>query len=120
MNSVFVLKNRVYTGKLCIKRTGELFDGRHEAIIDEKQFEAAQKALDENRCYEGKTMKHTMFAPLKGAVQPRSSTICSSSGKTIEEVAATYYSFEERRGNHFRLYWLLHFATIFSIIILNN
>lgn len=34
-----ILKNRVYTGKLRIKRTGELFDGRHEAIVDEGLFD---------------------------------------------------------------------------------
>ena len=86
-----ILKNRVYTGKLCIKRTGELFDGRHEAIIDEKQFEAAQKALDENRCYDGKTMKHTMFAPLKGILR------CGSCGGSMTPVFSNYSKAGGRR-----------------------
>lgn len=86
-----ILKNRVYTGKLCIKRTGELFDGRHEAIIDESQFVAAQNALEENRCYDGKTMKHTMFAPLKGLLK------CGSCGGSMTPVFSNYSKAGGRR-----------------------
>lgn len=40
-----VLKCRVYTGKLEVKRTGEVFDGIHEAIIDDALFQTVQKAI---------------------------------------------------------------------------
>ena len=86
-----MLKNRVYTGKLCIKRTGEVFDGRHEAIVDDRLFGDVQKALEENRCYDGKTMKHTMYAPLKGLLK------CGSCGGAMTPVFSNYSKAGGRR-----------------------
>ena len=50
-----VLKCRVYTGKLAVKRTGEVFDGIHEAIIDDALFQTVQKALAANVRTDGKS-----------------------------------------------------------------
>lgn len=79
-----ILKNRVYTGKLRIKRTGELFDGRHEAIVDEGLFDSAQKALANNRCDDGTAKRHTMFAPLKGILR------CGTCGGSMTPVFSNY------------------------------
>ena len=79
-----ILKNRVYTGKLCIKRTGELFDGRHETIVDEGLFDSAQKALANNRCDDGTAKRHTMFAPLKGILR------CGTCGGSMTPVFSNY------------------------------
>lgn len=79
-----ILKNRVYTGKLRIKRTGELFDGRHETIVDEGLFDSAQKALANNRCDDGTAKRHTMFAPLKGILR------CGTCGGSMTPVFSNY------------------------------
>lgn len=43
----FIIKNVLYTGKVSYK--GELYDGLHEAIIDEDTFNKAQSILAENK-----------------------------------------------------------------------
>ena len=43
----FTIRNILYTGKVCYK--GELYDGEHEAIIDEELFNKAQDILAENK-----------------------------------------------------------------------
>lgn len=44
---VRVLENEIYLGK--IRYDGELYDGRHEAIIDQELFDRVQRLLDRNR-----------------------------------------------------------------------
>lgn len=61
-----ILKSHVYTGKLEMRRTGEPFDGRHDAMIDEAQYEAAQKALAFNRKDDGKSKRHSLYTPSRG------------------------------------------------------
>src|SRR3989338_7379260 len=51
----FIIKNVLYTGKVSYK--GELYDGLHEAIIDEDTFNKAQGVLVENRI-ERRPSKH--------------------------------------------------------------
>ena len=43
----FTIRNVLYIGKVCYK--GELYDGEHEAIIDEELFNKAQDILAENK-----------------------------------------------------------------------
>ena len=86
-----ILKSHVYTGKLEMRRTGELFDGRHEAIIDEAQFEAAQKALAFNRKDDGKSKRHSLYTPLKGLLK------CGTCGGSMTPVFSNYSKKQGRR-----------------------
>ena len=79
-----VLKCRVYTGKLTVKRTGEVFDGIHEAIIDEVLFQTVQKALAANVKKDGKSKRHAILAPLKGILR------CGSCGGAMTPVYSNY------------------------------
>lgn len=86
-----ILKNHVYTGKLEIKRTGELFDGRHEAIIDEELFDAAQKTIASNKKVDGRVNRHTLYSPLKGLLK------CGTCGGTMTPVFSNYTRKSGRR-----------------------
>ncbi len=79
-----VLKCRVYTGKLAVKRTGEVFDGIHEAIIDDALFQTVQKALAANVRTDGKSKRHAMLAPLKGILR------CGTCGGSMTPVFSNY------------------------------
>lgn len=79
-----VLKCRVYTGKLEVKRTGEVFDGIHEAIIDDALFQTVQKALAANVRTDGKSKRHAMLAPLKGILR------CGTCGGAMTPVFSNY------------------------------
>ena len=79
-----VLKCRVYTGKLEVKRMGEVFDGIHEAIIDDTLFQTVQKALAANVRTDGKSKRHAMLAPLKGILR------CGTCGGTMTPVFSNY------------------------------
>ena len=79
-----VLKCRVYTGKLEVKRTGEVFDGIHEAIIDDALFQSVQKALAANVRTDGKSKRHAMLAPLKGILR------CGTCGGAMTPVFSNY------------------------------
>lgn len=57
---------------------------RHEAIIDDAQFDSAQKALASNRCDDGTAKRHTMFAPLKGILR------CGTCGGSMTPVFSNY------------------------------
>lgn len=41
-----VLRNRFYVGELLYRRTGEIFKGQHEALIDRRLFDQVQRVLD--------------------------------------------------------------------------
>ncbi len=43
------LKNKLYIGKIEHKRLNEIYEGKHEAIIDKEIFNQVQNLLDENR-----------------------------------------------------------------------
>ena len=78
-----VLKCRVYTGKLEVRRTGEVFDGIHEAIIDDALFQTVQKALAANVRTDGRSKRHAMLAPLKGILR------CGTYGGAMTPVFST-------------------------------
>ncbi|MBD5400801.1 recombinase family protein [bacterium] len=48
-----VLKNQIYLGKLPNKSTGEVFDGKHPAIIDKTLFDAVQAKIQANNNHPG-------------------------------------------------------------------
>ena len=86
-----VLKCRVYTGKLEVKRTGEVFDGIHEAIIDDALFQTVQKALAANVKTDGRSKRHAMLAPLKGILR------CGTCGGAMTPVFSNYKGSKRRR-----------------------
>jgi len=69
-----MLANRTYTGKTVYR--DEVFEGEHEAIIDEKTFERVQERLRKNRDKRGRrAVRH--HAMLKGLVT------CTSCGQPM-------------------------------------
>ncbi len=79
-----ILKNRVYTGKLEIRRTGEVFTGQHEAIIGETLFDKAQELMAGNVKLSGRAKRHAVVAPLKGILR------CGRCGGAMTPVFSNY------------------------------
>jgi hypothetical protein len=48
-----LLRSQLYTGKIANKRSKDVFDGQHQAIISQEQFNAAQQKLDDNNNHPG-------------------------------------------------------------------
>ncbi|MCL2673306.1 MAG: recombinase family protein [Alphaproteobacteria bacterium] len=57
-----LLRNKVYIGKLPNKTTGDVFDGQHQAILDQKLFEKVQAKLTDNNRH--KNTPYTRGTPL--------------------------------------------------------
>ena len=79
-----ILKNRVYTGKIEVKRTGEVFEGQHEAIVGDALFDKAQELMAGNVKLPGKAKRHAIFAPLKGILR------CGKCGGAMTPVFSNY------------------------------
>lgn len=79
-----ILKNRVYTEKLEIRRTGELFTGQHEAIIGDTLFNKARELMEGNVKVSGKAKRHAVAAPLKGILR------CGTCGGAMTPVFSNY------------------------------
>ena len=68
MNVRSMLTQAVPAGKICDKKTGELFEGQHEAIVPFDLWMKVQKYVDERR--KGKReSKCENVAPLKGVIR---------------------------------------------------
>jgi len=91
-----ILRNRVYTGKLVVKRTGESFDGVHERLVDDDLFEKAQRLLDDNRRAEAKGKRHSVLSPLKGLLR------CGTCGGAMTPVFSNYKGAKNRRYIYYR------------------
>ncbi len=59
-----MLTNKLYIGKVSLK--GEVFDGQHEAILDEELFRQVQERLKENSVHQGNRKRNCHHALLKG------------------------------------------------------
>jgi len=57
-----IIRNPLYIGK--VKYCGELFDGQHEAIVDEETYKRAVALLAKNRNYKELTRGQTVVNPL--------------------------------------------------------
>ena len=90
-----LLRNCIYIGKLPIKRTGDMFDGIHEAIVDEATWNAVQRILDENRPSETKMSHRETLAPLKGLLK------CGTCGSAMAPVFSNY---KGRKNRHYIYY----------------
>jgi len=67
-NSLFkLLTNRLYIGKVTYK--DEVYDGEHQAIVDEEIFDRAQRLLKRNGRTGGKHVRNRFGALLKGLVR---------------------------------------------------
>ena len=64
-----LLTNRLYLGKITYK--GQVYEGEHEAIVDEDLFGRAQGMLRRNRGSGGKHQRNKYGALLKGLVRCR-------------------------------------------------
>lgn len=62
-----ILKNPVYLGK--VKHHDQIYEGEHEAIIDQETFDAVQARMEANREDHGSRVCNTNNALLKGLVQ---------------------------------------------------
>lgn len=91
-----LLRNCVYIGKLPIKRTGDLFDGIHEAIIDEATWNAVQRILDENRPMDSKLPRRETLALLKGLLK------CGTCGSAMAPVFSNYKGKKNRHYIYYR------------------
>ena len=70
-----VLRNPIYIG--LVKHYDQTFPGEHEAILDRKTWDAAQKLLDAQKPYDGKRSKR--ITPLRGLVR------CGCCGGVMKE-----------------------------------
>lgn len=59
-----LLTNRIYVGQVSLK--GEIYEGKHEGIIDSKLFERVQASLRGNSAQDGTRRRNTHAALLKG------------------------------------------------------
>lgn len=62
-----LLTNPVYRGK--VKYNGEVFDGRHEAIVDEETWQLVQDQLSHNDHTRGRSIRNKWGALLKGLLR---------------------------------------------------
>ncbi|MCC6228458.1 MAG: recombinase family protein [Phycisphaerales bacterium] len=88
------LTNVTFTGKVSYK--GDIYDGLHEAIVDEETFRRAGELLKANRCHEGRSPRNKHGALLKGLVR------CTSCG------CAMGHHFAISRGRRYRYYVCIH------------
>lgn len=79
-----ILRNRLYTGKIEIKRTGEVFEGLHEALINESVFEKVNELIDGNGATSGRGRRHAVLSPLKGILK------CGTCGNAMSPVFSNY------------------------------
>jgi site-specific DNA recombinase len=91
-----LLTNRVYVGEVLFK--GEIFDGKHDGIIDPRLFEQVQSVLANNSVQKGNRKRNSHSALLKGLL------ICKTCGTAFVHCYAKkstriyrYYSCGRRR-----------------------
>jgi len=90
-----MLTNVIYLGKMPYK--GEIFDGEHEAVVDEDLFGRVQGLLRHNRVTGGKAIRNKSGALLKGLVR------CKHCGCAMSHHFAT-------RGNKRYRYYVCGYA----------
>ncbi len=86
-----LLRNRYYTGKIVYKRgtpDEQVFEGRHDPLIDEDTFEAVQRLLDEKQVAGERPQKHRPYL--------RGSTYCGECGSRLAYGVST-----GRNGQHY-------------------
>lgn len=88
------LTNVTYLGKVSYK--GDIYDGLHEAIVDEETFRKAGELLKANRSHEGRSPRNKHGALLKGLVR------CQSCGCMMG------HHFAMSRGRRYRYYVCIH------------
>ena len=88
-----LLGNVLYTGQ--VKVGDEIFPGEHEAIIDQRTFDLAQKRLEENTWTPGNTHRVKFEALLRGLIY------CSCCGSGMY---STYSANKERRYRYYVCY----------------
>ena len=91
-----ILRSAIYAGKIPSKRTGEVFDGVHEAIVDEEAFRAAQEALAQNGGVSAGVPRHAILAPLKGLLR------CGTCGSAMSPGYTKYRGKASRRYVYYR------------------
>lgn len=91
-----LLRNCVYIGKLPIKRTGQMFDGLHQPIVDEPVWRDVQRLLDANRPTDGKLPRRETLAPLKGLLK------CGTCGSAMTPVFSNSKAGKNRRYIYYR------------------
>lgn len=97
-----MLSNPVYIGK--VKYSGEVYDGIHDAIIDEEQFNRVQTLIAQREGHQLRPTydrKHLLTGLLRCSCGARACYVCSkqtnSQGK---KVVYEYYECYSRRQNH--------------------
>ena len=88
-----LLGNVLYAGQ--VKVGDEIFPGEHEAIIDQRTFDLAQKRLEENAWTPGNTHRVKFEALLRGLIY------CSCCGSGMY---STYSANKERRYRYYVCY----------------
>ena len=91
-----ILRNRIYIGKLPVKRTGEEFDGVHEPLVDEELFCKVQRLMDSNRRVDAKAKRQSVLSPLKGILH------CGTCGGAMTPVFSNYKGVKNRRYIYYR------------------
>ncbi|MFO0836118.1 MAG: recombinase family protein [Phycisphaerales bacterium] len=89
-----LLTNVTFIGKVSYK--GDVYDGLHEAIVDEETFRKAGELLKSNRSHEGRSPRNKHGALLKGLVR------CNACGSTMG------HHFAMSKGRRYRYYVCIH------------
>jgi site-specific DNA recombinase len=91
-----LLTNMVYLGK--IEHQGEVYEGEHEAILDEALWTKVQQVLESNPQTKGNKQRNRHGALLRGAV------VCGSCQKPM------YHSYTKKGGNKLYRYYICETA----------
>lgn len=87
-----ILRNCTYIGRIRSARTGEMFEGRFDAIVDKAIWDKVQKIFDENHPDPGDAPRRETTAILRGILK------CGTCGGAM---GATYANY---KGNKYRKY----------------
>ena len=85
-----ILTNALYLGK--VEFNGEMYDGEHQRIVDQKTWDAVQRQLEEHRRATGNGGKNAVTAILKGLVR------CGMCGSPLTHAST------KRRDRRYRYY----------------
>jgi site-specific DNA recombinase len=85
-----LLTNMVYLGK--VEHQGEIYEGEHEAIIDETIWAKVQQVLESNSCSNGNQQRNNHGALLRGLI------VCGSCQTSM------YHTYTKRGNRRYRYY----------------
>ena len=88
-----ILRNQIYVGKIEHKEKGEVYDGKHDAIISDEVFTQAQSILNTNPKYRQRKSKNDRPYLLKGLLKdPKGYSLTPTYTKKKDKIYRYYVS----------------------------